>query len=149
MTHPHRILRLQMIFCSWPKKTKYHPYLLELSQYMKSHRVNVTLTQKDMELMSNEFRRILRVLGFKRYVSSNDNGDAIKEYIENNSSYIYATTGEDVRKLLNGLPDKAVLNEKARMNYNEFLLESIRKNAMLRQFFAVKKELATQLPSNA
>jgi len=144
-THPQRVVRVLMILGTQPKKKKFHPYFMEVSRYLKGHKDEVNLSRQDMEIIAEEFRLILRSLGLERYKPLG-NVDIIKRCIENNIPYIYAQHKQDIRGLLNNLPDRLTLSERAQQNYNDFVFESIRKNIMWYEFTNEAKKLKAKLP---
>ena len=144
-SHPHRMTRLQMLLCYWPKKKKYHPYIQDLSEYIKIHKSTTIVSLQDVQIIATEFRSVLIRKGFKRYAPLDDT-QRVKWCLDNNTSYIYSEQDGDLRKLFNSIPNIEDLAEKARKNYQEFLLESIRKNVMWREFQSMKKELKPALP---
>lgn len=144
-THPQRVARVLMILNAFPKKKKFHPYLTQVSRYLRAHKDEVNLSREDIEIIGREFRLILRILGLERYKPS-DTMDTIKRCIENNIPYIYAQRKQDIRGLLNNLPDRLTLSERAQQNYNEFVFESIRKNIMWYEFTNEAKKLKAKLP---
>jgi len=144
-THPHRVVRLLTILSTRPKKKKYHLYLKAFSRYLIGHKEEVNLSRQDMEIIAEEFRLILWSLGLERYKPL-DNVDIIKRCIENNIPYIYAQYNQDIRGLLNNLPDRPTLSERAQQNYNDFVFESIRKNIMWYEFTNEVKKLKAKLP---
>jgi hypothetical protein len=130
---------------SLPKKKKHHLYITEFLKYFKAHKDEINLTLIDVEPIAIRFKLILHNLDLKRYTPS-DYMETIKECIENNSSYIYSKHNQDIRTLLNNLPDRKRLSEKAQYNYNDFILESIRKNIMFHQFNIEREKLKPRLP---
>ena len=144
-THPHRVVRLLIMICALPKKKKRHQYFQEFDKHLITHRDEIRLKQADVEELAKEFRKILQGLGLKKYVIP-ENMKPVEECIENNISYIYYKHKQDIRGLLNNLPDKSKLTEKAQRNYKDFLLESIRKNIMYRQFDLETEKLKAKLP---
>ena len=144
-THPQRVVRVLMILGTRPKKKKFHPYFMEVSHCLKGHKDEVNLSRQDIEIIAEEFRLILRSWGLERYKPL-DNVDIIKRCIENNIPYIYAQHNQDIRGLLNNLPDRLTLTERARQNYNDFVFESIRKNIMWYEFTNETKKLKAKLP---
>ncbi len=144
-SHPHRMTRLQMLLCYWPKKKKYHPYIQDLSEYIKIHKSTSITSLQDAQIIAAEFRSLLTSKGFKRYAPLDDT-QRVKGCLDNNTSYIYSEQDGDLRRLFNSVPNIGDLAEKARKNYQEFLLESIRKNVMWREFHSMKNELKPALP---
>ena len=144
-THPQRTVRLLTILSTRPKKKKYHAYFLTFSRYLRGQKGEIDLSREDMETIVEDFRLILLRLGLGRYAPSN-NVDTIKNCIGNNVSFIYAEQNQDVRGLVNNLPDKANLSEREQSNYNDFLLESVRKNTMWHEFNIAKRKLQPRLP---
>jgi len=131
-THPPRSIRLRIILEAYKGRVK-HPYIEKFKNTVELYKDEIRgiKQQKDIEPIVSLFKTILKEeIEFDKYIPPNLE-NKIRKHISNKVPYIYK---EDIRELLNNVPDTKELTKDEIKHLGEFLFESVRKNAIFMDF---------------